>query len=92
MTPMKIDEVVRDIHTLDADLENYERKYGVLSETFTKPTARARNRRTTPGWWIGAIGRGLMKSGCIVVSNSSRSLGEWRVSGRHQTLLIGGSK
>lgn len=31
---MKIDEVVRDIHALDADLENYERKYGVLSETF----------------------------------------------------------
>ena len=34
MTPMKITEVVRDIHALDADLENYERKYGVLSETF----------------------------------------------------------
>ncbi len=34
MMPIKIDEVVRDIHALDADLENYERKYGVLSETF----------------------------------------------------------
>ncbi len=34
MTPMTIDEVVRDIHALEADLENYERKYGVLSETF----------------------------------------------------------
>lgn len=32
--PMKIDEVVRDIHALESDLENYERKYGVLSETF----------------------------------------------------------
>lgn len=31
---MKIDEVVRDIHALENDLENYERKYGVLSETF----------------------------------------------------------
>jgi hypothetical protein len=31
---MKIDEVVRDIHALESDLENYERKYGVLSETF----------------------------------------------------------
>ena len=35
MTPMiTIDEVVRDIHSLEADLENYERKYGILSETF----------------------------------------------------------
>jgi len=31
---MNIDEVVRDIHALESDLENYERKYGVLSETF----------------------------------------------------------
>ena len=34
MTPMKIDEVVRDIHALESDLENYERKYGVLSASF----------------------------------------------------------
>ncbi len=34
MKPMTIDEVVRDIHALESDLENYERKYGVLSETF----------------------------------------------------------
>ncbi len=33
---MTIDEVVRDIHALAADLENYERKYGILSETFYK--------------------------------------------------------
>lgn len=32
--PRKIDEVVRDIHALESDLENYERKYGILSETF----------------------------------------------------------
>jgi hypothetical protein len=31
---MTIDEIVRDIHALEADLENYERKYGILSETF----------------------------------------------------------
>ena len=31
---MTIDEIVRDTHTLEADLENYERKYGILSETF----------------------------------------------------------
>jgi len=31
---MTIEEVVRDIHALAADLENYERKYGILSETF----------------------------------------------------------
>lgn len=35
MTPMMtVDEIVRDIHALEADLENYERKYGILSETF----------------------------------------------------------
>jgi len=31
---MTINEIVRDIHALEADLENYERKYGILSETF----------------------------------------------------------
>jgi hypothetical protein len=31
---MTIEEIVRDIHALEADLENYERKYGILSETF----------------------------------------------------------
>jgi hypothetical protein len=31
---MKIDGVGRDIHALESDLENYERKYGVLSGTF----------------------------------------------------------
>jgi hypothetical protein len=31
---MTIDEIVRDIHALEADLENYKRKYGILSETF----------------------------------------------------------
>lgn len=31
---MTVDEVMRDIHALEADLENYERKYGLLSETF----------------------------------------------------------
>jgi hypothetical protein len=33
---MTIDEIVRDIHALEADLENYELKYGILSETFYK--------------------------------------------------------
>lgn len=31
---MKVNDVVRDIHALESDLKNYERKYGVLSETF----------------------------------------------------------
>jgi len=31
---MTLDEILRDIHTLELDLQNYERKYGVLSETF----------------------------------------------------------
>ncbi|NCO61161.1 MAG: hypothetical protein COZ70_01770 [Deltaproteobacteria bacterium CG_4_8_14_3_um_filter_51_11] len=31
---MTLDEILRDIHALEMDLQNYERKYGVLSETF----------------------------------------------------------
>ena len=31
---MTLDEIVQDIHALEQDLETYERKYGVLSETF----------------------------------------------------------
>lgn len=31
---MQLDEILRDIHPLEVDLQNYERKYGVLSETF----------------------------------------------------------
>lgn len=31
---MTLQEIITDIHALNDDLENYERKYGVLSETF----------------------------------------------------------
>jgi hypothetical protein len=31
---MTLDEVLQDIHALEEDLATYERKYGVLSETF----------------------------------------------------------
>lgn len=31
---MTLDEILQDIHTLEQDLQTYERKYGVLSETF----------------------------------------------------------
>lgn len=31
---MTLDEILRDIHALEMDLQNYERKYGVFSETF----------------------------------------------------------
>ncbi len=31
---MTLDEILQDIHALEEDLQNYERKYGVLSETF----------------------------------------------------------
>lgn len=31
---MNFDEILQDIHTLEQDLQTYERKYGVLSETF----------------------------------------------------------
>ncbi|MCI0690500.1 hypothetical protein L0337_00670 [candidate division KSB1 bacterium] len=31
---MTLQEIISDIHALNEDLETYERKYGVLSETF----------------------------------------------------------
>jgi hypothetical protein len=31
---MKLDEILRDIHALEEDMGAYERKYGVLTETF----------------------------------------------------------
>ena len=31
---MTLDEILQDIHTLEEDLVAYERKYGVLTETF----------------------------------------------------------
>jgi hypothetical protein len=31
---MTLDEILQDIHTLEEDLLAFERKYGVLSETF----------------------------------------------------------
>jgi len=31
---MTLDEILQDIHALEEDLVAYERKYGVLSETF----------------------------------------------------------
>jgi hypothetical protein len=31
---MTLQEIIADIHALSDDLESYERKYGVLSETF----------------------------------------------------------
>jgi hypothetical protein len=31
---MTLQDIIIDIHALNADLEGYERKYGILSETF----------------------------------------------------------
>ena len=31
---MTLDDILQDIHVLGQDLQTYERKYGVLSETF----------------------------------------------------------
>ncbi|MCP5103370.1 MAG: hypothetical protein GY950_08325 [bacterium] len=31
---MTLQEIIADVHALNEDLEAYERKYGVLSETF----------------------------------------------------------
>jgi hypothetical protein len=37
---MTLEDVVQDIHALEEDLRKYERKYGVLSETFYEPYSR----------------------------------------------------
>lgn len=66
---MTTDEVVRDIHALEADAENYERRYGILSETFMKLTVRAKSQRTMHGRWIGVIGLERMKSVNAVGTN-----------------------
>ncbi len=34
VTSMTLDDILQDIHVLEQDLQTYERKYGVLSETF----------------------------------------------------------
>ncbi len=34
MNTMTLDDILQDIHALEEDLLTYERKYGVLSETF----------------------------------------------------------
>jgi hypothetical protein len=31
---MTLDDILQDIHALEQDLQTFERKYGVLSETF----------------------------------------------------------
>lgn len=31
---MTLEDILQDIHALEQDLQSYERKYGVLSETF----------------------------------------------------------
>ena len=31
---MTLDDILQDIHVMEQDLQTYERKYGVLSETF----------------------------------------------------------
>jgi len=31
---MRLDDIVQDIHTLEEEMRTYERKYGVLSDTF----------------------------------------------------------
>src|SRR3972149_8687626 len=33
---MTLDEILQDIHRLNHELERFERKYGILSETFYK--------------------------------------------------------
>ena len=37
---MMLDDILRDIHALEEDLGKFERKYGVLSETFYEAYSR----------------------------------------------------
>ncbi len=59
---MTLDDILLDIHALEQDLQSYERKYGVLSETFYESYASGeedvlrilRQRRRARGRLVGA--------------------------------------
>jgi hypothetical protein len=56
---MTLQEIIADIHALREDLESYERKYGVLSETFYESYANGEepeNDNWVMDWsdWAGA--------------------------------------
>ena len=56
---MTLQDIMKDIHALRSDLETYERKYGVLSETFHEAYSAGEepsNDAWTLDWadWAGA--------------------------------------
>lgn len=62
---MTIDEIV----PLEANLENYERKYGILSDTFYEAYSMGEEPADVPGFWIGTTWRERMKFGCAGINN-----------------------
>jgi len=47
---MTLDDILQDIYALEDEMRAYERKYGVLSETFfVSPICRAKSPRTRHG-------------------------------------------
>ena len=67
MTPQ---EIIADIHALNEDLEVYERKYGVLSETFYELYQSGEEPdHEAWGFSIGLIGQGHTKFYCAGKNN-----------------------
>jgi len=46
---MNVREILTDIHALEGELLEFERKYGLRSETFYAAYGAARSQKTTPG-------------------------------------------
>ena len=66
---MTLQEIIIDIHTLNDDLEVYERKYGVLCETFFESYSNGEEPEDD-SWvldWV--IGQGLIKFCCVARIN-----------------------
>lgn len=54
---MNIPDILADIHALEEELLDFERKFGVRSETFYAAYASGKNPMMIAGGWILANGR-----------------------------------
>ncbi len=69
---MTIIEVAPDIHALEADLENYERKCVILFETFYEGVQRMRGTGGRAGGvGLEGLGWALMKSGYSAANSAA---------------------
>ena len=75
---MTLDEIILDMHDLEEDLRSYERKYGVLSETFYQSYMSGEepeNDAWVLDWtrWAGAYGMWLRTTRAVSYGLKRRS-------------------